>query len=202
VGSGPLALVVRADSRFKVLEDLIKEGKAKPDIITFASPGNGTVAHLAGVRLQNVTGAKFVHVPYKGAAVAIPDLLGGNVDFFMSSLPTLQGQIAGGKMRALAVTSPKRAPVLPNVPTAGESIKGFEANTWFGIAAPAGTPKAIIATLNASINKVLKEPAVIKAIEAEGGEVLGGTPEQFRELIASDLAGWAKEVKSSGARVD
>ena len=202
VGSGPLVVVVRADSRFKTLDDLIKEGKAKPGAITFASPGNGTVAHLAGVRLQNLTGAKFEHIPYKGAGGAIPDLLGGNVDFFMSSLPTLQSMIAGGKFRALAVTSPKRSPVVPNVPTASESIKGFEANTWFGILAPAGTPKPIVATLNTEINKVLKDPAVRKAIESEGGEVLGGTPEQFRDLIKADLASWAKEVKSSGAKVD
>jgi tripartite-type tricarboxylate transporter receptor subunit TctC len=202
VGSGPLALVVRAESRFKTLDDLVREGKAKPDAITFASPGNGTVAHLSGIRLQNLTGAKFVHVPYKGAGGAIPDLLGGNVDFFMSSLPTLQSHVAGGKMRALAVTSSKRTSVLPNVPTAAEIIKGFEANTWFGIAAPAGTPKPVIATLNASINKVLQDPGVRKSIESEGGEVLGGTPERFRELIKTDISSWAKEVKSSGAKVD
>ena len=202
VGSGPLALVVRADARFKTLDDLVKEGKAKPGAITFASPGNGTVSHLAGVRLQNLTGAKFVHVPYKGAGGAIPDLLGGNVDFFMSSLPTLQSHIAGGKMRGLAVTSTKRTAVLPNVPAASESIKGFEANTWFGLLAPARTPKPVIATLNAEVNKVLKDPAVRKAIESEGGEVLGGTPEQFHDLIKSDIASWATEVKSSGAKVD
>jgi len=202
VGSGPIAIVVRADSRFKTLGDLIKEGKEKPGTITMASPGNGTVAHLSGVRLQNVTGAKFEHIPYKGAAGAIPDVLGGNVDFYLSSLPTLQSHIAGGKMRALAVTSPKRSPVFPNVPTVGETIKGFEANTWFGILAPAGTPKPVLATLNTEINKVLKDPAVRKAIETEGGEVLGGTPEQFREVIKADIASWAKEVKASGAKVD
>lgn len=202
VGSGPLALVVRADSRFKTLADLVKEGKDKPGAITFASPGNGTVAHLSGVRLQNATGARFVHVPYKGAGGAIPDLLGGNVDFFMSSLPTLQSHVAGGKLRALAVTSPKRSEVLPDVPAASESLKGFEANTWFGILAPAGTPKPIIATLNAAINSALNDPAARKAIESEGGQVLGGTPEQFRDLIKADIAAWAKEVKSSGAKVD
>lgn len=202
VGSGPLAIVVRADSRFKTLDDLLKAGKAKPDAITFASPGNGTVSHLAGVRLQNLTGARFVHVPYKGAGGAIPDLLGGNVDFFMSSLPTLQSLVAGGKLRALAVTSAKRSPILPSVPTAGETIKGFEANTWFGILAPARTPKPVLDTLNTEINKVLKDPAVRKTIEAEGGEVLGGTAEQFRTLIKTDIEGWAKEVKSSGAKVD
>jgi tripartite-type tricarboxylate transporter receptor subunit TctC len=202
VGSGPLAVVVRADSRFKTIGDLVKEAKEKPGRVTFASPGNGTVAHLSGVRLQNLTGAQFVHVPYKGAGQAIPDLLGGNVDFFVSSLPTLQSHIAGGKMRGLAVTSAKRSQVVPDVPTAGETIKGFEANTWFGILAPAGTPKPIIATLNAAINKALQDPGARKAIESEGGQVLGGTPEQFRDLISKDLAAWATEVKSSGAKVD
>ena len=202
VGSGPVVIVVKSDSRFKTLADLIKEGKEKPGTVTMASPGNGTVAHLSGVRLQNATGAKFEHVPYKGAGGAIPDVLGGSVDFFISSLPTLQSHIAGGKMRALAVTSPKRSPVIKDVPTVAETVKGFEANTWFGILAPAGTPKPIIATLNTEINKVLKDPAVRKAIEAEGGEVLGGTPEQFRDLIKHDIASWGKEVKSSGATVD
>ena len=202
VGSGPIVIVVRADSRFKTLADLLKEGKEKPGTVTMASPGNGTVAHLAGVRLQNITGAKFEHIPYKGAGGAIPDILGGNVDIFLSSLPTLQSHIAGGKMRALAVTSPKRSPVIPNVPTVAETIKGFDANTWFGILAPAGTPKPVIAKLNTEINKVLKDPVVRKAIQAEGGEVLGGTPEEFRALIKGDIANWAKEVKSSGAKVD
>ena len=202
VGSGPLAIVVRADSRFRTLADLVNEGKNKPGAVTMASPGNGTVAHLAGVRLQNLTGAKFEHIPYKGAAAAIPDLLGGNVDFFVSSLPTLQNHIAGGKLRALAVTSPTRSRVVPDVPTAAETIKGFEANTWFGILAPAKTPQPVLATLNAEINKILKDQAVRKAIESEGGEVLGGTTAQFRDLIKSEIANWAKEVKSSGAKVD
>jgi tripartite-type tricarboxylate transporter receptor subunit TctC len=167
-----------------------------------ASPGNGTVAHLAGVRLMNVSGAKFEHIPYKGASAAIPDLLGGSVDFYLSSLPTLQSHIAGGKIRALAVTSPKRSPIVPNVPTVAETIKGFDANTWFGILAPANTPKPVLATLNAEINKILKDPVVRAAIEKEGGEVLGGTPEQFRDLIKKDIVSWGQEVKASGAKVD
>ena len=202
VGSGPLGIIVRSDSRFATLDDLLKEGKAKPGKVTFASPGNGTVAHLAGVRLQNITGAVFEHIPYKGASAAIPDLLGGNVDFYASSLPTIQSHAAGGKVRVLAVTSPKRAPIMPQVPTAGETVKGFEANTWFGLLAPAGTPPAVIALLNAEINAALKDPGVRKAIEAEGGEVLGGTAEQFRRVIVEDIAAWAPIVKSSGAKVD
>ena len=202
VGSGPIAIVVKADSPYKTLGDLIAAAKAKPGALTMASPGNGTVAHLAGVRLQKATGAKFEHIPYKGAAGAIPDLLGGSVDFFLSSVPTLQSHVAGGKMRALAVTSAKRSPVFPTVPTVGETVKGFEANTWFGILAPAGTPKPVLDKLNTEINKALKDPAVRKAIENEGGEVLGGTPEQFAQLIKTDMASWGLLVKESGAKVD
>ena len=202
VGSGPIAIVVKADSPYKTLGDLIAAAKAKPGTISMATPGNGTVAHLAGVRLQKATGARFEHIPYKGASAAIPDLLGGNVDFYLSSVPTLQAQVAGGKLRALAVTSVKRSPVFPTVPTVSESVKGFEANTWFGILAPARTPKPVIAKLNAEINKVLKDPAVRAAIEKEGGEVLGGTPEQFASLIKTDLTTWGALVKESGAKVD
>ena len=202
VGSSPIAIVVRAESPYKTLADLIKAAKAKPGAITMASPGNGTVAHLSGVRLQKIAGVSFEHIPYKGASAAIPDLLGGSVDFYMSSVPTVQAQVASGRLRALAVTSAKRSPVLPNVPTAGETVKGFEANTWFGILAPANTPKPVIARLNTEINKALKDPGVRKAIENEGGEVLGGTPEQFAALIKSDLASWGSLVKESGAKVD
>jgi tripartite-type tricarboxylate transporter receptor subunit TctC len=202
VGEAPVALVVRADSKFKTLGDLVAAAKAKPGSVTMATPGNGTVAHLTGVRLMNVSGAKFEHIPYKGAGGAIPDLLGGSVDFFISSVPTLQSQIAGGKLRALAVTSLKRSPVLPQVPTVAETYKGFDAVTWFGILAPAGTPQPVIAKLNAEIDRALKDPAVVKAIESEGGQVLGGSPEQFSSRIKSDIVAWASVVKASGATVD
>ncbi len=202
VGSGPVALVVKADSPYKTLADLVDAAKAKPATISMASPGNGTVAHLSGVRLMNTTGAKFVHVPYKGAGGAIPDVLGGSVDFFISSVPTLQAQVAGGKMRALAVSSAKRSPVFPTVPTVAESYKGFDAVTWFGILAPAGTPKSVIDKLNAEINKALKDPKVRAAIEAEGGEVIGGTPDRFAALIKSEIQNWSSLVKASGATVD
>ena len=202
VGEAPVAIVVRSESKFKTLADLVAAAKAKPGSVTMATPGNGTVAHLSGVRLMNITGAKFEHIPYKGAAAAMPDLLGGSVDFYMSSVPTVQGQVASGRLRALAVTTLKRSPVLPDVPTVAETYKGFEAVTWFGILAPAATPPAVIAKLNAEVNKALKDPGVKKAIEAEGGEVLGGTPEQFAARIRSDIASWATIVKASGATVD
>ena len=202
VGQGPVAIVVRAESPYKTFADLIAAAKAKPGTITMASPGNGTVAHLAGVQLMNVAGVKFEHIPYKGAGAAIPDLLGGNVDFFMSSVPTVQSHVAGGKMRALAVTSAKRSPVLPDAPAIGETYKGFDAVTWFGILAPAGTPKPVIAKLNAEINKALHDPKVRETIAKEGGEVMGGTPEQMAEHIRREIANWAPVVKASGATVD
>ena len=202
VGQGPTAIVVRADSQYKTLADLVNAAKAKPGSITMASPGNGTVAHLSGVQLMNVSGAKFEHIPYKGAGAALPDLLGGNVDFFVSSVPTLQSHIASGKLRALAVTSLKRSPVLPDVPAVAETYKGFDAVTWFGILAPAGTPKPIIVKLNTEINKALQDPKVREAIGKEGGEIMGGTPEQMAEHIRREVASWAPIVKASGATVD
>ncbi len=202
VGEGPIAIAVRNESPYKTLADLVNTAKAKPGSVTMATPGNGTVAHLSGVRLMQATGAKFEHIPYKGASAAIPDLLGGNVDFYMSSVPSIQGQAASGKVRLLATTGTRRSPIFPNVPTVGESFPGFQAVTWFGILAPAGTPHAIVVKLNTEINKVLRDPEVRKSIEKEGGEALGGTPEQFADLMKSELAMWAGLVKSSGAKVD
>ena len=202
VGSGPIAIVVKADSPYKTLGDLIAAARTKQGGLTMATSGNGTVAHLTGVRLMKLTGAKFEHIPYKGASGAVPDLLGGNVDFFLSSVPTIQGHVASGKLRALAVTSVKRSKIFPDVPTVGETVKGFEANTWFGILAPAGTPKPVIAKLNEEINKALKDPNVRKTIENEGGDVLGGTPEQFAKVVKADITSWGALVKESGAKID
>jgi tripartite-type tricarboxylate transporter receptor subunit TctC len=203
VGEGPIALAVRAESPYRTLADLIAAAKAKPGAVTMASPGNGTVAHLTGVRLMQATGVKFEHIPYKGASAAIPDLLGGNVEFYLASEPSVASHVHSGKLRVLAVTSDKRSPIFPDVPTVGESgYKGFSAVTWFGILAPAGTPKAVVDKLNAAINKALADPGVRKSIQQEGGEVLGGTEEHFAQLMKSELAAWSPIVRQSGAKVD
>jgi tripartite-type tricarboxylate transporter receptor subunit TctC len=202
VGEAPLALVVRTDSKYKTLADLIAAAKANPDKVTMATSGNGTVAHLSGVRLMKVAGVKFAHIPYKGASGAVPDVMGGNVDFFVSSVPTVQGHVANGALRALAVTSLKRSPVFSTVPTVGETYKGFDAVTWFGILAPAATSQPVIAKLNAEINKALKDPAVKKTIETEGGQVLGGTSQEFAARLKADISSWSAVVKESGATVD
>ncbi|MDM0018931.1 Bug family tripartite tricarboxylate transporter substrate binding protein [Variovorax saccharolyticus] len=203
VASAPLALVVAADSPYKSLADVVAAAKAKPETLNYASSGSGTVAHLATELFQKTSGVRFTHVPYKGAAQGSTDLIGGQIQMYMSSVPTLIGYIKNGKMRAIAVTSPKRTADLPSVPTVAESgYKGFEAVTWFGIAGPDGMPKDVIAKLNAAFNKALQDPEVKKKLASQGADVLGGTPEQFGALIRSDIVRWGQVVKESGAKVD
>ena len=203
VADAPLVVVVASNSPYKTLADVVTAAKAKPNTLTLATSGNGTVAHLTGELFQKAAGIKLQHVPYNGASQAIVDLLGRSINVFISSVPTTLSQIKVGSMRVLAVTSSERAAVLPNVPTINESgYKGFDARTWFGMVAPAGTPPAIVAELNAEINKVLAMPEIRKKITVEGGNVMGGTPEQFSALIKTEIPRWGKVVKDSGARID
>src|SRR2546428_638508 len=172
--SAPVVLVVAANSRYASLGDLLAAAKADPGGVTFASPGNGTVSHLAGELLQRAAGVKLTHVPYKGASQALTDTLGGQVQSFMSSVPSALSQIKGRRLRALAVTSAKRAPELPEVPTIAESgYRGFDASTWYGLLAPALTPASIIARLNAEVNRALKTPEVRERLASEGGQSVG-----------------------------
>ena len=201
--SAPVVLVVAANSPYKSLGDLLAAARRDPGAVTFASPGNGTVSHLAGELLQRASGVKFTHVPYKGAAQAMTDLLGGQVQSFMSSVPSALAQIRGGRLRAIAVTSAKRAAEMPEVPAIAESgYAGFDATTWYGLLAPAGTPAAVIKRLNAEVNRALGMPDVSGRLAAEGGEVLGGSPERFASLLKADHAKWGRIVKESGAKVD
>lgn len=201
VVSAPVVLVVAADSPYRSLADLL--AAAKKGTITYASPGNGTVSHLAGELLQRSAGVKLVHVPYKGAAQALTDTLGGQVQSFMSSVPSALAHVKSGRLRALAVTSSRRSPELPSVPTVAESgYPGFEANTWYGLLAPAGTPAPIVARLNAEVNRALAAKEVRERLASEGGETLGGSPAQFAAFLASEHAKWGRVVRESGAKVD
>lgn len=202
LGTGPVAIVVRKDSPHKSLKDLLDAARAKPGAVTFATPGNGTVAHLIGVRLQKAAGVKLEHIPYKGSAGAIPDLLNGSVDAYLASVPSVQSQIAAGTMRALAVTSARRSPILPEVPAVAETFPGFDAVTWFGVLAPAGTPAPVVARMNEAINVALKSPDVRAKIATDGGDVVGGTPEEFAKLLRNDIATWGTVVRESGAKID
>jgi tripartite-type tricarboxylate transporter receptor subunit TctC len=203
VADAPLVMVTSTTSPYKTLADAVNAAKAKPGVVNFASPGNGTVAHLTSEMFQKAANVKTQHVPYKGAAQALTDVIGGTVELYMSSVPTLLGQIKQGKLRPLAVTSAKRVDDLPNVPTINESgYQGFDAVTWFGFLAPAGTPKDVIARLNAEFNKALQQPDLRKKLGDEGADPVGGTPEQFAALIKEEIQRWGKVVKESGARVD
>lgn len=203
VATAPLVLVVAANSPYKTIADVVSAAKAKPGEITFASPGNGTVAHLTGELLQKAAGIKLQHVPYKGSTQAINDLMGGSVQLYMSSVPSAMSQIRSGKLRPLAVTSEKRSDDLPQVPTINESgYKGFNAVTWFGLLVPAGTPAPIISRLNTEVNKVLQMKELQEKIGAEGGDAQGSTPEEFAALLKTDLVKWGQIVKESGAKID
>jgi tripartite-type tricarboxylate transporter receptor subunit TctC len=203
LANAPLVMVTGANSPYKTVADAVNAAKAKPGVVNFASPGNGTVAHLTSELFQKAASVKTQHVPYKGASQALTDVISGNVELYMSSVPTLIGQIKQGKLRALAVSSAKRVDDLPNVPTLNESgYAGFNAVTWFGLLAPAGTPKEVVARLNAEFNKALQQPELRKKLGDEGADPAGGTPEQFASLIKDDIARWGKVVKESGAKVD
>ena len=197
VDAAPLAITVGANSPIKSLADLIAAAKASPGKLLFASPGNATVAHLAGEYLQKVAGIKYTHVPYKGTAQALPDVISGRASFFVASLESAMPQVKAGQLRAIAVTSAKRAKEWPDVPTVAESgFPGFEAITWFGIAVPAGTPEAIVARLHTEITKVLQLPDVKERL---GGELTTG-PAAFAALIKSDHDKWAGVIKEAGIK--
>lgn len=203
VANAPLVMITAVTTPYKTLADVVNAAKARPGQVNFASPGNGTVAHLTAELFQKAAGVKTQHVPYKGAAQAMTDVISGTVDLYMSSVPTLLAHIKQGKVRALAVTSAKRVDDLPDVPTINESgYKGFDAVTWFGLLAPIGTPKDVIAKLNAEFNKALRQPELAKRLGDEGADPAGGTPEEFGALIKAEIPRWGKVVKESGAKVD
>ncbi|KQX23028.1 tripartite tricarboxylate transporter substrate binding protein [Variovorax sp. Root434] len=203
VASSPLVIVAGSSTPYKTLGDVVKAAKEKPGFINYASSGNGTVSHLAGESFQKTAGIKLTHIPYKGASQGATDVIGGQVQLYISTVPTLMGHIKSGKMRPLAVTSLQRVQDLAQVPTVAESgFSGFESVTWFGILGPANLPKEVVAKLNADINKALKEPDLRQKLIAQGADVSGGSAEQFSKLIRDDIVRWGKLVKDSGAKID
>ena len=199
ITSVPLAIVVGANSPIKSMADLVAAAKASPGKLLFASPGNSTVAHLTGEYFQKVAGIKYTHVPYKGTAQALPDVISGRANFYVASIESATGPVKSGQLRAIAVTSAKRAPQWPDVPTVAESgYAGFEAVTWFGIAVPAGTPAPIIARLDAEVAKVLDSPDVQERLN--GKTDIG--PAAFAALIKADHDKWASVVKEAGIKVN
>lgn len=199
----PVVIATSANSRFKTLADVVAAAKEKPGTITYGSPGNGTSIHLAGHLFEQAAGIKLSHIPYKGSNPALMDALAGNVDLLVSSLPSAMGQIKSGKLRPLAVTSAKRSSSAPDVPTVAESgFKGFDVSTWYGVLAPAGTPAAVVKTLNAEVNKLLAQADVQAAIRAQGAEAQAMTPAEFSSLLKNEYTQWKGIVESSGAKIE
>ena len=199
----PVIIATSANSRFKTLADVVAAAKAAPDTITYGSPGNGTTIHLAGDLFEKAARIKIRHVPYKGSNPAMMDALAGNVDLLVSSVPSAMGQIKSGKLRPLAVTSAKRSTSLPDVPTVAEQgFKDFDVSTWYGVFAPAGTPKDVVNAVNAEINKLLATPEMKDAIHAQGAEPQAMTPDQFGTQLKADYQKWRGIVQGSGVTLE
>ena len=198
----PNVMEVTASLPVKTVAEFIAYCKANPGKLNMASSGSGTSVHLSGELFKSMTGCDMVHVPYKGAGPALIDLIGGQVQVIFDNLPSSAGHIKSGRLRALAVTSDAREPSLPQVPTVGETVAGFEATAWFGVGMPKGTPRDIIDKVNAEINRALADPKMRARLAELGGVPINGTPEDFGKVIALETDKWAKVVAASGATVD
>ena len=199
----PNLLVANPSQPYKNVKEMIAYAKAHPNKINFGSSGNGSSIHLSGELFKQMAGVDMQHVPYRGSAPAVSDLLGGQISVMFDNMPSAIPHVKGGKLRALAVTTAKRSPALPDVPTIAEAgVPGYEATSWFGLLAPASTPAPIVAKLNASILKALADPEVKKKLAEQGAEPFGEKPEQFAAFIQAETAKWGKVVKESGASLD
>jgi tripartite-type tricarboxylate transporter receptor subunit TctC len=203
VASQQLTLIVYPGVAAKSAQDLIKLAQVKPGQLTFASAGNGSGGHLSGELLKILTGIDIVHVPYKGIAPAIVDVISGQVTMTFTSIISGTPHIKSGKVRALAVTGAHRSPALPEVPTMMESgVRGYESSTWYGLLAPKATPRAIVVKLNREVVAIINLPDVKSHLLAEGAEPVGNTPEQFGEFIKSEIAKWGKVIRAAGLRAE
>src|SRR4051812_25842045 len=198
----PFLLVVHPSVPAKTVKELVDLAKAKPRTINFASPGSGTPNHLGMELLTALSGAEFVHVPYKGGGAATVDLVAGRVQAIFGSIPQWQPFLASGKVRAIGVGHPKRVKSMPEVPAIAETYPGFTNTSWYGLLAPAGTPPAIINKINAEMNRAAANPEFVKHIEGIGLEIASSTPKEMGDLIKTELARWTKVIRSAGIRVE
>ena len=198
----PLVLEVNPSLPVKSVPELIAYAKANPGKLAIGSFGTGSISHIAGEMFKMTTGTELVHVPYRGAAPAIADLLGGQVQVLFDNLPSSIGHIKGGRLRALAVTTAKRSDALPDVPTVAETVPGFEASVFYGLEVPKGTPRPIIDKLNKTVNAALADPALRAKLAELGGSPIAGTPEDFGKIVADETAKWAKVVTATGATAE
>ena len=208
VAGVPNVMVVNAEKakalNINTVNDFIKYARANPGKLNMASSGNGTSIHLAGELFKSMTGTFMTHIPYRGSGPALMDMVGGNMDVMFDNLPSSLPHIRSGKLKALAVTSAQRSAVLPDVPTVEEAagLKGFEASSWFGLLAPAGTPPDIVSRIQQEVAKSFHEPAIKEKLLSQGAIPGGMTPQEFTRFIDAEIKKWAGVVKASGAKVD
>ena len=203
VANVPNLLVANPKQPFSTVPEMIAYAKANPGKINFGSPGNGASPHLSGELFKSMAKVDLTHIPYKGSAPAVTDLLGNQIAIMFDNMPSVIPHVRSGKLRAIAITTAKRSPELPDVPTIAEAgVPGYEAMSWFGMFAPAGTPAPVLAKISGALAKVLANPEVKKKIIDQGGEPVNETPAQFGAFIRSETTKWAKVVKESGASLD
>lgn len=198
----PNVMEVNPEVPAKTVAEFISYAKANPGKVNMASSGIGTSVHLSGALFMLMTGINLVHVPYRGAAPALTDMLGGQVQVMFDNLPSSIAYIHAGRLRALAVTTATRAKALPDVPTVGETVAGYEASAFFGMAVPRGTPRDIVEKLNDAVNAALADPAMQAKLAELGGTNIPGTPEDFGKIIADETEKWSKVVKATGATAE
>lgn len=198
----PNMMVVSNAMPVKTVQEFIDYCKANPGKISFASSGNGTTVHMSAELFKTMTKCDMVHVPYRGSALAIPDVISNKVQLIFDNLPTALAQARGGNLRALGVTSAQRWPTVPDVPAIAETVPGYESSVFYGMSAPKGTPPEIVATLNRAVNEVLKDPKLIARFAEIGGVPKPMTPEEYGKLVASETEKWRKVVEFAGVSVD
>jgi tripartite-type tricarboxylate transporter receptor subunit TctC len=198
----PNVMEVTASFPAKTVAEFIAYCKKNPGKINMASSGRGTSVHLSGELFKSMTGCDMLHVPYKGAGPALSDLIAGQVNVMFDNLPSSAPHIKGGRLRALGMTSAQREPSMPDVPTVGETVAGYEATAWFGLGMPKGTPREIVEKVNAEVNRALADPKMRERLAELGGSPIPGTPEDFGKVIRDETAKWEKVVNSSGAKVE
>ena len=202
VGISPLVAVLHPSLPAKDVRALIALARAQPGQVLYGSSGNGSVGHMAVSLLELMTGSKFQHVPYKGTAPMLVDVMSGQLTFTFGSALGVMPHVKSGRLRAIAVTSEKRSPALPELPTVGESVPGYSFILWYGLLAPAATPPEIVGRLNAEIGKVLNDPEIRAKLASQGVDAAPGTPRELGELIAADLKKFARVVPQSGAKAE
>jgi tripartite-type tricarboxylate transporter receptor subunit TctC len=199
----PNILEVHPSVPVRTVKELIEYARARPGKLAYASSGSGTSIHLSAELFKTMTGVDMLHIPYKGSAPAVADLVGGQVQLMFDNLPSSIQQVKAGKLRGIAVTTARRSPAMPDLPTIAESgLPGYEASSWFGMHAPAKTSKDIVNKLYQTVSRSLRTPEMIERLTSQGADPVGNTPEQFTEFVRDEIVKWAKVVKASGAKVE